>query len=72
MAQRNVVSSAAIIAGYSENGHFHAALAFINEMHVQVMKPNSFVIVSALPACAKPSYLLWNKASRSMAIKKWI
>jgi pentatricopeptide repeat protein len=41
MPERDVVSWNAIIAGYSQNGLPHEALAFFNEMQVQGIKPNS-------------------------------
>ena len=52
MAERNVVSWNAIIAGYSQNSQPHESLAFFNKMQAQGTKPNSITIVSVLPACA--------------------
>jgi pentatricopeptide repeat protein len=52
MPKRDVVSWTAIIAGYSQNGHPHEALAFFKEMQVQGIKPDSITIGSVLPACA--------------------
>jgi pentatricopeptide repeat protein len=52
MPERNVVSWNAIIAGYSQNGLPHEALAFFYEMQVQGIKPNPITMVSVLPACA--------------------
>nr|ABR17838.1 unknown [Picea sitchensis] len=52
MPKKNVVAWNAIISGYSQHGHPHEALALFIEMQAQGIKPDSFAIVSVLPACA--------------------
>eukprot|EP00253_Pinus_taeda_P001273 PITA_01273 len=65
----DVVSWTAIIAGYSQNGHPHKALAFFNEMQVQCIKPSSIVIVNVLPACADLLALEQGKQIHGYAIR---
>jgi pentatricopeptide repeat protein len=69
MPEQNVVSWTAIIAGYSQNGHPHEALAFFNEMQVQGIKPNSITMVSVLPACADLLALEQGKQIHGYAIR---
>jgi pentatricopeptide repeat protein len=66
---RDVVLWNAIIAGYSQNGHPFEALAFFNEMQVQGIKPDSFALVSVLPACAHLLALEQGKQIHGVAIR---
>eukprot|EP01018_Ginkgo_biloba_P037442 Gb_29881 [translate_table: standard] len=52
MCQKNVVTWNAMIAGYSQNGHFNEALATFHEMQMSRITPDAFTIVSVLSACA--------------------
>jgi len=69
MPQKNVVSWTAIIAGYSQTGCPHEALAFFNEMLVQGIKPNSITMASVLPACADTLALEQGKQIHSYVIR---
>ncbi|XP_057872340.2 pentatricopeptide repeat-containing protein DOT4, chloroplastic-like [Cryptomeria japonica] len=53
MAQRNVVSWNAMIAGYVQNGFVEKALETFKQMQLAGVKPNSTTFASILPACAK-------------------
>eukprot|EP01018_Ginkgo_biloba_P039368 Gb_08569 [translate_table: standard] len=52
MAERDVVSWSALIAGYTQNGHFYEALKLFSQMETAGVKPNLVTIVTILPACA--------------------
>eukprot|EP01018_Ginkgo_biloba_P032702 Gb_11925 [translate_table: standard] len=52
MSERDVISWNAMIAGYARNGHCNEAFALFDQMQRANTKPNSFTMVSVLPACA--------------------
>ncbi|XP_059070546.1 pentatricopeptide repeat-containing protein At2g13600 [Cryptomeria japonica] len=53
MPQRNVVSWAAMIAGYAENGFVENALETLEQMQLAGVNPNSKTFCSILPACVR-------------------
>eukprot|EP01018_Ginkgo_biloba_P019097 Gb_21401 [translate_table: standard] len=61
MCQRDVVSWAAMIGGYAQNGQDDEALKLFCEMQLAGVKPNLITIVSVLPACARVSDLKQGK-----------
>ena len=69
MRKRDIESWNAIIAGYSQNGYLNEALAFLNEMKIQGIKPNSMTMISILPACANFIALQQGKQIHGYAIR---
>ncbi|XP_057858095.2 pentatricopeptide repeat-containing protein At5g27110-like isoform X1 [Cryptomeria japonica] len=53
IADRNVVSWTAMIAGYAQNGFLAKSLETFKRMQLAGVKPDSTTFVSILPACAK-------------------
>nr|AYM00510.1 pentatricopeptide repeat protein [Salvia miltiorrhiza] len=52
MAERNVVSWNAVVAGYAQNGYLSEALLLFYEMRAANQLPDSITVVSLLQACA--------------------
>eukprot|EP01018_Ginkgo_biloba_P025976 Gb_06693 [translate_table: standard] len=69
MAQRNVVSWTAMIAGYSQNGHCKEALILYHQMQQTDVKPNSITKVAALKACGHLGALKLGKSMHGNMIK---
>ncbi|XAR54499.1 hypothetical protein NMG60_11029649 [Bertholletia excelsa] len=52
---KTLVSWNAMILGYAQNGHVTEALNLFHEMYLQNIKPDSFTLVSVIPALAELS-----------------
>eukprot|EP01018_Ginkgo_biloba_P029187 Gb_18176 [translate_table: standard] len=61
MLQRNVVSWTSIIGGYVEDGQSDIALKLFRHMQFKGVKPDSVIIASVLPACARLAALRQGK-----------
>ncbi|XP_047324956.1 putative pentatricopeptide repeat-containing protein At3g15130 [Impatiens glandulifera] len=69
MPDRNVVSWASVIAGFSQHGFHQQALSIFARMHRLEMKPNEFVFVSALQAASFSNSLHISYQTYSLVIK---
>eukprot|EP01018_Ginkgo_biloba_P018757 Gb_28582 [translate_table: standard] len=52
MPKKSVVSWSVMISGYAQNGHANEALTLFHQMQLEHIKPNAFIMVSVLSACA--------------------
>eukprot|EP01018_Ginkgo_biloba_P037419 Gb_09409 [translate_table: standard] len=69
MTTRDVVSWTAMIAGYTQNGGAKEALTLFNQMQQADVKPNTYTIVSVLPACAQLGALQQGKQIHDYTIR---
>jgi pentatricopeptide repeat protein len=61
MPRKNLVSWNAMLTGYAENSDEDEAFILLNQMLLEVIKPNSITMVSALSACSHPGALQQGK-----------
>eukprot|EP01018_Ginkgo_biloba_P038127 Gb_19299 [translate_table: standard] len=61
MSDRDVVSWTTIIAGYVQEGHCYKALELFHQMQLAGVKPDSVIVTSVLPACARLAVLQQGK-----------
>ncbi|KAL6011204.1 hypothetical protein ACLOJK_001649 [Asimina triloba] len=69
MTDRNLVSWNAMILGFAQNGHSKDALNLFSTMQQLNVKPDSFTLVSVIPAVADVSVLRQGKWVHGFAIR---
>eukprot|EP01018_Ginkgo_biloba_P003474 Gb_25271 [translate_table: standard] len=69
MSIKNVVSWNAMIAADSQNGHTNEALTLFHQMQLAGVKPDSFTMVSVLPACSHLGALQQGKIIHAYIIR---
>lgn len=69
LQRKTLVSWNAMILGYAQNGCVNKALNYFCKMHSQNMKPDSFTMVSVIPALAELSILRQAKWIHGLAIR---
>ncbi|XP_031487165.1 pentatricopeptide repeat-containing protein At1g11290, chloroplastic-like [Nymphaea colorata] len=67
--KKTLVSWNAIISGYTQNDHVNEALHLFSEMQKKNLKPDSFTLVSIIPAFANLSVLRTSKWVHGHAIR---
>ncbi|KAK1321329.1 Pentatricopeptide repeat-containing protein [Acorus calamus] len=72
LEKKTLVSWNSIILGYAQNGKPYEALAHFREMREKNMKPDSFTMVSVIPALSEISSLRLVKWIHGYAIKSWL
>ncbi|KAG9441699.1 hypothetical protein H6P81_017553 [Aristolochia fimbriata] len=50
---RDIISWTAIISGYAQNGRPHEAIKIFFDMYKKTIKPDAFILVSLMSACAQ-------------------
>ncbi|XP_042479192.1 pentatricopeptide repeat-containing protein At1g11290, chloroplastic [Macadamia integrifolia] len=69
LREKTLVSWNAMISGYSQNGHVNEALNYFCKMQQEKIKPDSFTMVSIIPAIADLSVLRQAKWIHGLSIR---